>query len=104
LANRLAGGRRIADAGHRRTRSAHRGRTAEAARRVAGPRGRLRGLYRLLKALQKAGYLEDQDRLIPWFYRILNNAIVDYYRRRTVETKHQAELALDSAPDAGADE
>lgn len=58
----------------------------------------------LLKALQKAGDLEDQERLIPWFYRILNNAVVDYYRRRAVETRHQAELAFDSAPDAGTDE
>jgi RNA polymerase sigma factor (sigma-70 family) len=58
----------------------------------------------LLKALHKAGDLQDQDRLIPWFYRILNNAVADYYRRRAVETKHQAELAWDNAPEIGSDE
>lgn len=58
----------------------------------------------LLKALQKSGDLQDQDRLIPWFYRVLNNAIVDYYRRRAVETKYQPQLALDPAPEAGTDE
>ncbi len=58
----------------------------------------------LLKALQKAGHLEKRERLIAWFYRILNNAIVDYYRRRGVEAKHQARLALEVMPEAGTEE
>ncbi len=49
----------------------------------------------LLKALQKASGLQDSDRLLPWFYRILDNAIVDSYRRRGVEAKYQAQLARD---------
>ena len=49
----------------------------------------------LLKALQKAGDLRDEDRLIPWFYRILNNAIVDHYRRRAVAARYLPQLAAD---------
>lgn len=55
----------------------------------------------LLKALQKAGDVQAEDRLIPWFYRILNNAVVDHYRRRAVETKYQAQLAFEAAPEVG---
>jgi RNA polymerase sigma-70 factor (ECF subfamily) len=35
----------------------------------------------LLKALRAAPELRDQDRLLPWFYRILRNGITDAYRR-----------------------
>ncbi len=52
----------------------------------------------LLKALQKGEDLKDRDRLLPWFYRILNNAIVDYYRRRGVEAKHRALVAPEDLP------
>ena len=36
----------------------------------------------LLKAVRSAPTLERDDRLIPWFYRILRNAIIDSYRAR----------------------
>lgn len=42
----------------------------------------------LLKALRSAGDLRDEERLLPWFYRILNNAIIDTYRKRNVETRY----------------
>lgn len=42
----------------------------------------------LLKALRAAPELQDEDKLVPWFYRILNNAITDVYRRRHVEAKY----------------
>lgn len=42
-----------------------------------------------LKALRAAPALEQQDKLIPWFYRILRNAIVDHYR----QSKHRIEPA-----------
>jgi len=38
----------------------------------------------LLRAVQAAPDLRQQDRLIPWFYSVLHNAIVDAYRRRGV--------------------
>ena len=37
----------------------------------------------LLKAVRSAPALEREDRIIPWFYRILRNAIIDSYRART---------------------
>ncbi|MEN9401721.1 MAG: hypothetical protein RL091_424 [Verrucomicrobiota bacterium] len=36
----------------------------------------------LLRALQKGSSLQRGERVIPWFYRILRRAIVDYYRRQ----------------------
>jgi RNA polymerase sigma-70 factor (ECF subfamily) len=42
----------------------------------------------LLKALRAEPALRDEARLVPWFYRILNNAITDVYRRRHVEAKY----------------
>lgn len=42
----------------------------------------------LLKALRAAPELREEDKLVPWFYRILNNAITDVYRRKHVEAKH----------------
>lgn len=42
----------------------------------------------LLKALRAAPELRDEDKLVSWFNRILNNAIIDVYRRRHVEAKY----------------
>jgi RNA polymerase sigma-70 factor (ECF subfamily) len=36
----------------------------------------------LLKAVRNAPTLENEERLVPWFYRILRNAIIDHYRSR----------------------
>ena len=38
----------------------------------------------LLRAMRAAPELRDEERLIPWFYRVLQNAIVDAYRRGCV--------------------
>lgn len=35
----------------------------------------------LLKAIQAAPTLRSGESLIPWFYRILNNSIIDAYRK-----------------------
>src|SRR5512133_3230317 len=42
----------------------------------------------LLKALRSSDELRDEERLLPWFYRMLNNAIIDTYRKRSVETRY----------------
>ena len=42
----------------------------------------------LLRAVRAAPSLRDRERLVPWFYRILQHGIVDAYRRRGVERKH----------------
>ena len=39
----------------------------------------------LLRAVRAAPELRDEERLVPWFYRVLQNAIVDAYRRRSAE-------------------
>ncbi len=36
----------------------------------------------LLRAVRAAPELRDEDALLPWFYRILRNAVTDHYRRR----------------------
>lgn len=42
----------------------------------------------LLKALRATPELRDEAKLVPWFYRILNNAVIDVYRRKHVEGKY----------------
>ena len=61
----------------------------------------------LLKALRAAPDLRDEERLLPWFYRILNNAIVDVYRHRGVEGRTldpDTDIALLPADPGPADE
>ncbi len=36
----------------------------------------------LLKAIKAAHTIRDNDKLIHWFYKVLNNAIIDFYRAR----------------------
>ena len=47
----------------------------------------------LLKALRSAPDLRDDDKLIGWFYRIVDNAVIDLFRRRKIEAKYLAEAA-----------
>ncbi len=54
----------------------------------------------LLRAVRAAPDLRDEDRLFPWFYRVLQNAIVDAYRRRGVE---QAHVVVAEAPETAAE-
>jgi RNA polymerase sigma factor (sigma-70 family) len=59
----------------------------------------------LLRAIRAAPELRDEERLVPWFYRVLQNAIVDTYRRRGVEQAHVVaadvpEIAAETDDDA----
>ncbi len=47
----------------------------------------------LLKALKASPELRDEEKLLPWFYSILNNAITDLYRRKQVETRSLQQVA-----------
>jgi len=38
----------------------------------------------MLRLVGKEGSLRDRDRLLPWFYRVLHNLVVDWHRRRAV--------------------
>lgn len=51
----------------------------------------------LIKALRAAPELRDEQKLLPWFYSILNNAITDVYRRQAVELRSLQEVARESS-------
>ncbi len=51
----------------------------------------------LLKALRSEDDLREEERLLPWFYRILNNAIVDTYRKNAVEKRYLETYAREAA-------
>jgi len=38
-----------------------------------------------VRALDRDSQLRENESAVAWFYRILRNAIIDHYRRRTVE-------------------
>jgi RNA polymerase sigma-70 factor (ECF subfamily) len=40
-----------------------------------------------VRSLERADTLRDQGAVIPWFYRLLRNAIVDHYRRTGAEDR-----------------
>jgi RNA polymerase sigma factor (sigma-70 family) len=41
----------------------------------------------LAKALRSSDQLRDDQSMVGWLYRIINNTIIDHYRHRAVETK-----------------
>jgi RNA polymerase sigma factor (sigma-70 family) len=45
------------------------------------------------KSLQRLSALRDDEAAIPWFYRTLRNATVDYFRRRGAADRALAEFA-----------
>jgi RNA polymerase sigma factor (sigma-70 family) len=46
-----------------------------------------------LKGMERARTLKDAGKVVPWFYRLLRNQVVDHYRRRAVKTGKLAEFA-----------
>src|SRR5687768_4873948 len=54
----------------------------------------------LLKALRGAPELRDEEKLLPWFYSILNNAITDIYRRQQVEQRSLQQVAQEQLLEA----
>ena len=56
------------------------------------------------KGLAKVASLDDADRVVAWFYRLLRNAIIDHYRHRAVERRTYSgddieALAIPAAPE-----
>lgn len=41
----------------------------------------------LLRALQSVAELQDEEKLVPWLYRIIRNAITDSYRRHAAAAR-----------------
>lgn len=57
-------------------------------RRVADPalaEDILQAAY--MRALERTGGLREDDSAVAWFYSVLRNAVVDFYRRRATESK-----------------
>lgn len=41
----------------------------------------------LVKALQRTDALKDDEKVVPWFYQLLRNAVVDHVRSRTAAAR-----------------
>lgn len=52
------------------------------------------------RALERAGDVRDDERVVPWFYRVLRNALVDHWRARAARGRAQDALAREPAPPA----
>ncbi|MBX3246724.1 MAG: sigma-70 family RNA polymerase sigma factor [Myxococcales bacterium] len=48
-----------------------------------------------VRSAEKVDTLRDQTALVPWFYRVLRNAIVDHQRKRGTAHRALAELAAE---------
>ena len=48
-----------------------------------------------VRALERADSLRTEESAVAWFYRLLRNALVDYYRRRTTEDRALATAAME---------
>jgi RNA polymerase sigma factor (sigma-70 family) len=46
-----------------------------------------------LRALEKGAGLRDEERVVPWFFRLLKNAVVDHHRRRGAAERALARAA-----------
>jgi RNA polymerase sigma-70 factor (ECF subfamily) len=51
-----------------------------------------------VRTLEKGASIRDPEAIVPWFYRLLRNAAIDHYRRRTTEAKTQTELTELTSP------
>jgi RNA polymerase sigma-70 factor (ECF subfamily) len=49
-----------------------------------------------LRSLAKADDIRDDERAVPWFYRILRNAVVDHWRRRGAAVRRNEALAREA--------
>jgi RNA polymerase sigma factor (sigma-70 family) len=57
-----------------------------------------------VRAIEQAPTLRNEESAVAWFYRILRNAVIDYYRHREAEDRAlerwAQELAIETTPDA----
>ncbi len=45
------------------------------------------------RTVAKADSINDEESIVAWFYRVLRNAIIDYYRRRSVHDRATEDFA-----------
>jgi RNA polymerase sigma factor (sigma-70 family) len=55
-----------------------------------------------VRGLQKAGEIRDDENAVAWFYRLLRNAITDYYRRKDAGKRALESYARKAADDVPA--
>lgn len=53
----------------------------------------------VLKALTSSAELRDEDKLVPWFYRIIRNAITDRHRRQPVRADALERYGRETEPE-----
>ncbi len=46
-----------------------------------------------VRSVEKADTIDDEESIVAWFYRVLRNAIIDHYRRRTARDRGTEEFA-----------
>ena len=49
-----------------------------------------------IKAMERGSEIRDEENTVAWFYRVLRNAVVDHYRKRSL--RERAHEALANAP------
>jgi RNA polymerase sigma-70 factor (ECF subfamily) len=54
----------------------------------------------LLRVVAKQRTLRRADRVVPWFYRILGNLVVDWYRRQAAANAARARIAAAAATES----
>lgn len=50
-----------------------------------------------VRSIDRVGELRDPEAIVPWFYRVLRNAVTDAHRRRATASKALGELAAELA-------
>jgi RNA polymerase sigma-70 factor (ECF subfamily) len=48
-----------------------------------------------LKSLEKSCEVRDKEKVVAWFYRVLRNSVVDYYRKAGKNTQESAGIFAD---------
>jgi RNA polymerase sigma factor (sigma-70 family) len=58
-----------------------------------------------LRLVSQKDSLRDEEKLVPWFYQLLRNLVVDHYRHRDALARLESSVAAEAeATTAGADE
>lgn len=50
------------------------------------------------RTLEKGGAIRDAESAVAWFYRLLRNALTDYYRQRATEARALERQAAEAGP------
>lgn len=50
-----------------------------------------------VRGLERGGEIRDEEKVVAWFYRVLRNALVDFWRSRGAEQKAEEALARELA-------